>query len=187
MRLGAQKFAAFFAHSCQPRGVCFLGCVECAEADFLSVSCHPSTESSSSAFHATRKRSGGKNSIPKIFLPICQPQISPAIISRITVLMVNFCWLVARLHFPDDPMGKISDVFYRDKNPSCRIYVPSALSGISSIPSRVCSPVIKMMQRPFLPYQNAGLRTVTETVTQIGSVRQWFRHPFISLKPGALA
>lgn len=183
----AKELPAFFASGCAPCLMRFLGRVISSEANVLPVHCHSSAEPSSSPFHPARKVAGCEDSVPKVFAALRQPQITPAIISRVTVPVINFRRLGACLHFPNDAMGKISDMFYCDKNPTCRIYVAGILARIPSIPRRACSRVRELMQWSFLPCEDAGLRTVTETIAQIARVRQWFRHSFVSLKTGALA
>jgi len=105
-------------------------------------------------------------------------QFAPAIITRITIAVVNgFCGFFTSHHFPNDTMGVVHDAINTNSNisfvePTCRCARPA---GNCSLPH---SNVSVMTLWTTLPRQHSGSAIISETLAQVrhGWQKLWFGH-----------
>lgn len=179
MRLvGTQELSAFFASRSKPCGVRFLGRVETAEVNLSMVSLYLGRESWSFAgsSYAARQARFRSAAVPFILLVSCFSQVLPAIVSAVTIFVIDRLRPFASLHSPDHAMQTVMRFADLDGIISpIRICASRSSASEKPIPCSSRVGVLEMVEQARFPGQGTGLRVIVEALAQILCGRQ-LRH-----------
>lgn len=176
--VGAQEISTFFAGRSKPCGVRFLGRVETAEMNLSMVSLYLGRKSRSFArsSYAARQSRFRSAAVPFVLLVGCFSQVFPAIVSAVTIFVIDRLRPFAGLHSPYHSMQTVMRFAnLHEIIAPIRICASRSSASEKRIPCSLRVGVLEMVERARFPGQGTGLRVIVEALAQILCGRQ-LRH-----------